>query len=273
MNNSLYEKKEADALSQSEKTESWRIETDDLKAKMILDHSQSISSLVDVGCGWGQLLTRLQDKIPTLYGVDESKDRVLTLKKNPRFKIFESHSTSIPLNDQSVDAVLTSHILHEVALFGDHNDFNKTGQEFNRILKPKGVWFVIDHLDPGPGEVEIEISPQMMKQFNAFQTGFEYRTISAAVKENRVTLSKQDCHDFITKIWSIGTGAENLEFRETHTILNKEKIKNYLEDLPFVCDSWIPFNRIEKMMKFYGIKLINGEGWERQFFSILRKVG
>ena len=44
MNDILYDKNEADALTESEKTESWRHEGEKLKAKLIIEHTNNIDS-------------------------------------------------------------------------------------------------------------------------------------------------------------------------------------------------------------------------------------
>ena len=59
MNAVLYGKQEADALTTSEKNESWRHEGELLKAKLIIEHSGNIESLLDIGCAWGQTLRQL----------------------------------------------------------------------------------------------------------------------------------------------------------------------------------------------------------------------
>ena len=82
MNEALYDKQEADALTESEKNESWRHEGELLKAELILKHSAGIHSLLDIGCAWGQTLRQLVGKIPVLAGADESRDRLETLKNN-----------------------------------------------------------------------------------------------------------------------------------------------------------------------------------------------
>ena len=268
MNEALYDKQEADALTESEKNESWRHEGELLKAELILKHSEGIESLLDIGCAWGQTLRQLVGKIPVLAGADESKDRLESLQNNEHgIKTYQCRSTDLKIEDSSFDAILMSHILHEVKLFGNEGDLIDTVSEIKRVLKDNGNFIIIDHRDPGEGNVSIKPGKQM-ESLIKFKDRFKIRNVELSIKGDIATMPVRDCHDFITKIWSLDKGAEDLEMNETHTVINQKEFSKELNELGFTIKTDLAFNPIENMMKYYGVELVDGDGWGRQVFII-----
>lgn len=269
MSEILYDKKEADALTESEKNEPWRHEGEELKAKLILENTSDVKSLLDIGCAWGQTLKQLVGKIPTLVGADESIDRIKSLRENNLgIKTLLCRSTDLAVKDNSFDAILMSHILHEVKLFGANDDLLNTVSEIKRVLKPNGSFIVIDHRDPEEGSVTINPGKQIENLYK-FQERFKMRNVHIEFDKDLAKMSKRDCHDFVTKIWSLDKGAEDLEMNETHTVINQKEFGKELEELGFRVKTNISFNPISNMMKYYGINLVDGECWGRQVFIIV----
>ena len=268
MNEALYDKQEADALTESEKNESWRHDGERLKAKLILEHADGIESLLDIGCAWGQTLRELVGKIPVLAGADESADRLESLKNNNHnIKTYQCRSTNLKIKDSSFDAILMSHILREVKLFGNENDLVDTISEIKRVLKDNGSFIIIDHRDPGEGMVSIKPGTQM-ENLIKFKDRFKIRNINVEFDGDIATMSKRDCHDFVTKIWSLDKGAEDLEMNETHTVINQKDFASELDALGFDIKVDMEFNPIKNMMNYYGVEAIDGEDWGRQVFMI-----
>ena len=268
MNEPLYGQQEANALTESEKNESWRHEGEILKGKLILEHTKEIESLLDIGCAWGQTLRQLVGKIPVLAGADESADRLKSLQNNEHgIQTYQCRSTDLKVEDSSFDAILMSHILHEIKLFGNEGDLLDTVSEIKRVLKDNGCFIVIDHRDPGEGMVSIKPGKQI-ENLHKFRDRFKLRNIDINFDQNIATMSIRDCHDFVTKIWSLDKGAEDLEMNETHTVINQQEFSKELEDLGFNITTNVEFNPIENMMKYYGIELVNGESWGRQVFIV-----
>ena len=135
MNNIIYNKKEADSLTESEKNEIWRNDAEILKSNLILRNNPNINTLVDIGCAWGQTLLKLKGKIPNLIGVDESLDRMGNLINDCDIHTVNSKSSSIDIAANSADVVLMSHIFHEIKLFESPIIYQKTMSEIKRILK------------------------------------------------------------------------------------------------------------------------------------------
>lgn len=272
MTNILYDQNEADALSHSEQTEKWREETDRLKAQMVLDNKGQAESLCDIGCAWGQLLQHFVGEFDNLYGVDESKDRLGALLNNKDgIQVYQANSGLLPLPDKEVDIVLMSHILHEIKLFSAEGIFESTMQEVRRVLTDRGRFMVIDHRDPGDGERSIRLNRLMLEKFMHFKENFAYRKVEAEIKGDVVTMSLRDCHDFITKIWSLGSGAEKLEMEETHTVINDDEVTADLASCGFHVAKCESFNCISNLMGNYGIELVNGNLWNRQVLVVADK--
>tara|TARA_B100001093_G_scaffold517863_1_gene600748 strand:+ start:1490 stop:2308 length:819 start_codon:yes stop_codon:yes gene_type:complete len=268
MDNILYKKKEADALTHSEKNETWRYEAEILKSNLIIEHAKEVKSLVDIGCAWGQTLKQLVGKIPHLAGIDESLDRLQSLKENnDKIETYQCRSTNLILADNSYDAVLMSHIIHEIKLFGEKGDFVKTLNEIKRVLTNIGKFIIIDHRDPGEGNVVIDAGKQK-ENFIKFQERFKLREVKSEIDGDFIKLSKRDCHDFVTKIWCLDQGAENLEMNETHTVLSQEELSYDLKENNYEIKVNIAFNPITNLMNFYNIKLVEGNDWGRQLFIL-----
>ena len=128
---------------------------------------------------------------------------------------------------------------------------------------------MIDHRDPGEGSVTIDIGGNL-KTLEKFRKRFRLREIYYKQHGNLIEMRTRDCHDFITKIWSLDKGAEDLEMDETHTVINPEKFAGELEVNGFSVEVNIPFNPITDLMHYYGIKLTKGDVWGRQIFVLAR---
>jgi len=268
----LYDSVEAGALTASERSEPWRHEAETLKANLILKHGMDLTSLLDIGCGWGQTLQKLVGKIPILAGVDQSLDRIASLQDNQNnIKTYLCRASSLNLEDDSFDAVLMSHILHEILLFGAPGESEQTYSEVKRVLRKKGAFFIIDHRDPGEGSVTIDIGAHL-ETLEKFRSRFQLREIGYQQQDNLVEVSKRDCHDFITKIWCLDQGAEDLEMNETHTVINPERLAKDLKINGFSIEVNIPFNPITDLMSYYGIRLVKGDSWGRQIFVLARSA-
>ena len=155
--------------------------------------------------------------------------------------------------------------MHEIKLFETPKVYQQTIKEIRRILKKDGNLIVIDHRDPGPGDVIISIGSRI-NLLDRFRSNFKLRKISYVNNDNIVTMSKRDCHDFVTKIWCFGSEAEELEMNETHTVMNSKIFQNDMIECNFDPVINISFNPISNLMKYYGIELIEGDDWGRQLF-------
>jgi len=269
----LYSNNAANALSNSEQNEMWRKHTDDLKASLIIENKENASSLIDIGCAWGQILERLEGHFENLAGVDEAESRLGSIRKRlPDVDIYKCNSSSLDISSNRFDIVLMSHILHEIKLFSSKKDFVSSMNEVRRVLTSNGRFFIIDHVDPGEGDCTIALDNNTLDKFHYFVENFIYRKIIFSQKNNEITMSIRDFHNFLTKIWSLSTGAEKLEMDETHTVIKPEEVNNDLIPYGFKMEKKETFNSIRNLMDLYNISLTRGEYWNRQILMIFSTV-
>lgn len=82
-----------------------------------------INSLLDFGCGWGGNTILLKQAFPDLavWSFDYSPYRVLSTKFNLRklslipYSLFVADGSKLPLPDNSIDLVFTSHVLEQMS--------------------------------------------------------------------------------------------------------------------------------------------------------------
>ena len=130
------------------------------------------------------------------------------------------------------------------------------------------MYILIDHRDPGEGTVSIRLSEDNRQKLLYFADNFKYREVVVDISGDIATLSTRDCHDFVTKIWSLGSGAEDLEMNETHTVMKQDEIYKDLDSNNWDIVNWLPFNNIQPLMDHYGIELVSGQSWDRQFMCL-----
>ena len=266
----LYTNNEANALTHSEMNEDWRKSSEILKAKLILDNIQDKNNLVDIGCGWGSTLIQLNGKIEKLVGIDESSHRAKNLIDNySEIKFFEAHSSKLPLEDSSYSNILMSHIFHEISQFS--NDENKSIKEVSRVLKKNGYLIIIDHSQPPNGYSKVIFKIEKIDQLNDYIAKFKGDNKNFKIEGNIVTSDIWSVHEFVTKIWSLSTEAENLEMNETHLSLNLNELDRYISQFGFEKKIACYFNPITSLMNYYGIELLSNNDWGRQFFLVMKK--
>ena len=101
------------------------------------------AKILDVGCGTGHLTKSIKDKGFDVTGMEPSANMIAFARKNfPDITFTEGISVAIPFADQSFDAI----ICFEVLRYMDESETLKTYQEFQRILKPGGV-FLATHVN------------------------------------------------------------------------------------------------------------------------------
>src|SRR3989344_2235707 len=94
--------------------------------------------ILDIGCGYGMLLKRLQEKggkkITSLTGVDISQKSIEIARKNiPEANLLISPATALPFKNQAFDFVFM------IDTFCYIIDFKNALREMKRVLKPGGT--------------------------------------------------------------------------------------------------------------------------------------
>ena len=98
--------------------------------------------LADLGCGSGNSIQLLNDRVKKLYGIDASKEMINLSKKhfqkNKKVVLIESDIAKSSLKSESCDVVLLRHTVHHIK--NKQNLIN----EIYRILKKEGTLLVMD---------------------------------------------------------------------------------------------------------------------------------
>ena len=106
---------------------------------MLLEHLPKGSRVLDVGCGTAHLTHWIKEKGFEVCGIEPSDQMLGHARKNyPDIEIKQAISSSIPYEDNQFDLI----VAFEVLRYLDTNENQKTFEEFNRVLKPGGQFFV-----------------------------------------------------------------------------------------------------------------------------------
>lgn len=109
---------------------------------------KSGETLLDVGCGPGQLLRLLHAKYPqnSFTGLDVDPEILAIARKNltEGVKLIESSATELPFPDQSVDAVTSTLMIHHLS----SEQKQRMIREVYRVLKPGGRFYLFDFAPP-----------------------------------------------------------------------------------------------------------------------------
>jgi ubiquinone/menaquinone biosynthesis C-methylase UbiE len=267
----LYDKAKAQFLRGREspfKTENQ--EKTDLIRQRIGDYRR----LVDVGCGWGQLLSALREEVPDLWGLDESRHRLKGIRTAcPEARVLIGRADSLALRDNRFDVVVTSQMLHEVKLFGGPHELPGVLAEIRRVLVAGGRYFLLDHADAGEGEVLVGLPEEALETLEEFQQKFRYRRCTHAFDSGgRVRMTKRCLQDFISKDWSLNSPMESMEMAETHNVFARVETIQLVEASGFSVSEWIPFSHIQRDLDRMGARLISGEEWFRKFLLVATKL-
>lgn len=112
--------------------------------KFILDNIKKNKpvKVCDLGCGPGNLIEILKNKVEEIYGVDVSKEMIKICRekfsKDKSVKIKRTSATKTGLKSNYFDYAVIRMSLHHI------KDKRAVMDEAHRILKPKGRFIVID---------------------------------------------------------------------------------------------------------------------------------
>jgi len=266
----LYDSNAADALHEREKA---RKRKDAEKFALLDEHIPACRRLVDIGCGWGQLLARVQGRVAELWGVDESPDRVRDVHEAcPTAKVVVCRAEVLDLPTDHFDIAVTSQMLHEVKLFGAEGELHRTLCEIRRVLVAGGRYLLLDHADAGDGEVVVRLPDKMLDTLAEFERKFAYYAATHSdLGDGAVRIAKRTLQDFLTKDWSRGTAMESIEMNETHNVFAMAEAITAVEAAGFTNPEWTPFRDIRGDLDRAGGELMDGEPWHRKFLLTATK--
>jgi ubiquinone/menaquinone biosynthesis C-methylase UbiE len=116
--------------------------------------------VADLGCGSGYFTVPLAAKAKKVYGIDVQKEMIDFLREKIRklkiknVKLLVSKPAEIPLDDESVDLLLTVNTLHEF------DDRERMIEEMKRVVKRGGKILLVDFMKKETGfgpPVEIRV--------------------------------------------------------------------------------------------------------------------
>jgi len=267
----LYSSEAAKILAQRERTNARRAQ----RIRLVLERLDQAQSLLDIGCGSGEYLrAAAQHGIPRFAGIDESPERLQQAQAAcPHAELHLARADRLPFADQSFDVVLAAQVLHEIALFGQPDDLEKTLSEIRRVLKPGGRLIALDHLDPGPERVRVRLPQKLRAQLDYFVQRYQFRKITLEeCPDGTLWLSRRDLQDFVTKIWAFGTAIEDLEMRETHCPFDREKLETLLSKAQLTLREWLTFEEISEDLAEHEIELIESTSWPRKFLLVAQAL-
>jgi ubiquinone/menaquinone biosynthesis C-methylase UbiE len=235
-----------------------------LKLLDFINYKRNISAL-DIGFGTGFPLTELALRLgesSTVYGIDPWTDAIARAKKKIEYyrisniKIIEGVAESIPLEDSSIDLIVSNNGINNVS------DINKVLSECSRIIKTGGQFVMTMNLDKSM----FEFYEQLEKVLSELNLIHEIELMHKHIYQKRRPLG-----EMVAMIEKSGFAIKDIEhdqfnykFSDGSAMLN-----HYFIRLAFM-DSWIKivpenllgkiFETIEKRLNeqaeiFGGIKL------------------
>ncbi|MHC4779240.1 MAG: class I SAM-dependent methyltransferase [Planctomycetota bacterium] len=266
----LYGSGAARALSRREKA---REEGEREKHALLLERLPRRGRLLDIGCGPGRFL-RLASRIAgECLGLDESLDRLSPARGTTQAaRMVLARADGICFRGGSFDVVTASQVLHEVRLFGREGEFTRVLGEVNRVLGPRGIFLLLDHLDGGDGHVRVRLPTATLERLELFEKRYRFR-LALHEKEagGVVRLSRRDLQDFLTKDWSLGTAMEAIEMQETHNVFQEGETVAALQEAGFHQVEWLPFSSIDDDLDRCRGERVSGESWHRKFLLSARR--
>jgi ubiquinone/menaquinone biosynthesis C-methylase UbiE len=165
-------------------------------------HDQRRLMLLDVGCGTGRFLDFVKQAWPRLpvIGLDLSEAYVREAKRHltrwSRTNLIVGNAESIPLPDESQDAVTSIFMFHELP----PKVRRKVLREFARVLKPGGRLILVDSLQHGD-------EPDYDGLLELFPQSFHEPYFLSYIKEDFAALCRdcglthiRDARAFVSKV-------------------------------------------------------------------------
>ena len=144
----------ADSVAYWDRVATEKTFTHDIDMERFRRRVATTSRVVDVGCGYGRVVSELaKDGYGSVVGFDYSSSMVTRgLDADPTLDLRVSQGAQLPLEAQSVDAVL---LLAVLTCVPDDEAQRKLIAEVERVLRPGGSLFLTDvWLQPDPRNAE-----------------------------------------------------------------------------------------------------------------------
>ena len=153
-------------------------------------------AILDYGCGYGRTIQELHGKgFTNLFGVDYSLKMLERAKtENPFAQYFHNEGFSIPLEDNSFDAIILCAVL---TCIPDSDEQKKLFAELNRVLKTNGIIYISDYL-VAPDERNQKRYEKFESKYNCYGV-FELEE-GVVLRHHEIGYLKQLTKDFEVKL-------------------------------------------------------------------------
>ena len=177
--------------------------------EFILNHLPKSHTVVDLGCGTGELMIHLKKKFMHVIGVDKSPKMLEEARKRfsgikGKFDLRIGEIEHLPLGNSEADLAIINMVLHHlvspIAAF----------REINRILKRKGHFVIVDFYKHQEEDMRMKYGDRWLgfneKEIKKWlvQTGFE-------IKETDRFKLKKNLKGFLIYLKKKGTNAKKNE--------------------------------------------------------------
>ena len=109
------------------------------EALRILMMENNLNSILDVGCGTGQLINYLKKYGFKVAGNDISQEAIKRSPATIRKNIYNASATKLPFKEESLDLVTSISVIEHLTKKGRERFIS----EVSRVLKPKGYIFLV----------------------------------------------------------------------------------------------------------------------------------
>jgi ubiquinone/menaquinone biosynthesis C-methylase UbiE len=234
----------------------------------------NLSSILDLGCGIGSLSSLLADRFPstTIVGLDRSRYLLKELRSRGmklNVLLIRADAPILPLRSESLDLVVAVQILHEVFHFKGERELLATINGVYDLLREGGELIVLDHRNPGETPISVCLSEDLLKKLRYFQFRFKPRKISfEMIDDGWVRISMRDFYDFVTKIWALNSGLEDVEMNETHTPFTEQQFGHLCWEAGFKIAYTTSLTSIRDHLKHYGIDIKTSSRLPKRHFIV-----
>lgn len=151
--------------------------------------------VLDAGCGTGKFLETIEKDAQKYIGIDLSNDQLIKAKSKSRKSnsiFISSDLTNIPLEDNSVDLIISCWVLGTITKLEERN---KALFELKRVLKKDGIMVLVENAENSEFEqirdrdkdtrTKIYNSWIIQNEFKlekTFNTYFKFKTLPIAIK-------------------------------------------------------------------------------------------
>lgn len=223
-----------------------------LKLLEFVDYKPNITAL-DIGFGTGFPLTEIAMRLgegSTVFGIDPWRDAIDRVNKKIEYyhlkniKVIEGEAESIPLEDESVDLIVSNNGINNVT------DIDLVLSECSRIIKPGGQFIFTMNLDTTMFEFydELEKVLSEFKLEKEIEKMHKHIYLKRRPLEEMISMIKN--HGFIIK--EMEHDQFNYRFADGTTMFN-----HYFIRLAFL-DSWkklVPKIQVEKIFDIIETRL------------------